>query len=288
MATRIRTLQFYRIFFFIFLLAGCKQTELVPTSPKDLITNEHLLLGNPSNATPDEANANNYLLIKPQYTMSYSRERGTPNWVSWHVSKNWLGAALRQDDFRNDNSLPTNWYRVGPSAYTGSGFDRGHNIPSADRTSSTEDNSATFLMTNMIPQAPKNNQQPWADLEEYTRDLVQAGNEVYVIMGSYGVGGTGSNGKKETLANGRITVPAKIWKVLVILPEGTNDLSRINSSTRIIAVSTPNTQTVRADWGSYRTKIDNIEKETGLDLLTALPAPVQAVLEAKVDNGQTK
>ncbi|WP_255412675.1 DNA/RNA non-specific endonuclease [Chitinophaga sp. S165] len=39
-------------------------------------------------------------------------------------------------------------------------MDRGHNCPSADRTSTTA-NSSTFLMTNMIPQAPQNNQQTW-------------------------------------------------------------------------------------------------------------------------------
>ena len=55
-------------------------------------------------------------------------------------------------------------------------------------------------MTNMIPQAPQHNQQTWANLEDYTRDLVQAGQEVYVVMGSYGGGGAGSNGPKQTIA----------------------------------------------------------------------------------------
>ncbi|WP_262707477.1 DNA/RNA non-specific endonuclease [Rufibacter latericius] len=139
---------------------------------------EHLTLGNPSNATADLNNPNNFLMEKPQYALSYSRDRGTPNWVSWYLSKDWIGGAPRQDDFRSDLSLPTNWYKVTASSYTGSGFDRGHNTPSADRSKTIEDSSATFLMTNMIPQAPNNNQQTWANLENYTRDLVQAGNEV--------------------------------------------------------------------------------------------------------------
>jgi endonuclease G, mitochondrial len=154
--------------------------------------------------------------------------------------------------------------------------------------SSAADNSATFLMTNMIPQAPQHNQQTWANLEEYTRDLVAAGNEVYVLMGSYGAGGTGSNGQKQTIDNGRVTVPAQIWKVLVVLPEGQDDLSRINSSTRVIAVNTPNSQTVRSDWGAYRTSVDEIERATGYDLLTALSNQVQATLEAPVDKGPTQ
>ena len=100
------------------------------------------------------------------------------------MSRDWLGSAPRQNNFRADPALPQGWYRVTTSSYTGSGFDRGHNTPSADRTKSEEDNSATFLMMNIIPQAPKNNQETWANLEDYTRDLVGDGMEVYVVMGS--------------------------------------------------------------------------------------------------------
>ena len=57
-------------------------------------------------------------------------------------------------------------------------------------------------MTNMVPQAPRSNQQMWAGLEDYCRTLVGAGNELYIICGSYGRGGTGSNGYATTLDNG--------------------------------------------------------------------------------------
>ena len=77
-------------------------------------------------------------MLKPQYALSYSRDRGTPNWVSGHLNKDWLGTADRQDDFRSDPALPEGWYRVTASSYTGSGFDRGHSTPSADRTRSEE------------------------------------------------------------------------------------------------------------------------------------------------------
>jgi hypothetical protein len=58
-------------------------------------------------------------------------------------------------------------YRVRPTDYAGAGFDRGHLCPSADRTSSAADNSATFLMSNMIPQAPNLNRNTWENLESY-------------------------------------------------------------------------------------------------------------------------
>jgi endonuclease G len=145
-------------------------------------------------------------------------------------------------------------------------------------------NSITFLMTNMMPQAPRNNQQTWANLESYERLLVNQGNEVYIIAGSYGKGGDGRNGAKTTLDNGHVTVPSNTWKVIVVLPDGTNDISRVNTSTRVIAVIMPNSNTIDTDWKKYRTSVRAIELATGYDLLSNVPAAIQQVIETKVDN----
>jgi endonuclease G len=250
------------------------------------LDNSHLALGNPSGAATDISMPTNYLLDKPQYALSYHRDQGKPNWVSWHLDLSDRGSQDRVDDFRADPTLPADWYHVTETSYQGSGFDRGHNCPSADRTSSLENNSATFLMTNMMPQAPQNNQQTWASLENYTRTFLASGNEVYIICGSYGVGGTGSNGGvTTTLDGGRITVPNRCWKVVVVLPVGDNDVSRVNANTRIIAIDTPNINSINTNWGVYRTSVDAIEAATGLDLLSNLPVEVQEVIEAKTDGG---
>jgi len=247
--------------------------------------NDHMLMGNPSGAVTDAVNyPNNYFMNKTYYAVSYSRDRGTPNWVSWHISTADLGSAARQDDFRADASLPSTWYKPGATSYSGSGFDRGHNCPSADRTLAITANSATFLMSNMIPQAPQNNQQTWNNMESYIRSLVTAGNEVYVIMGSYGVGGTGSAGTQNTIDAGRITVPNRIWKVVVVIPNGNNDLSRVTTSTRVIAVNTPNINTISTDWKLYRTSVDAIESATGYNILSNLPLTVQSAVESVIDN----
>lgn len=248
---------------------------------------EHLVMGNPSNAVVNVNQPGNYLLDKPQYAVSYNRDLGRPNWVSWHLANNWLGGAPRQNDFRNDTTLPAGWYQVQGTDYTGSGFDRGHHCPSADRTSTVADNSATFLMTNMMPQAPDNNQGPWEAFETYCRDLVNQGNELYIIAGGTGSGGTGSNGGvTTTIANGHVAVPAKTWKVVLVLPQATgNDVSRVTTSTRTIAVILPNTQGIRAnDWKTYRVSVDQVESLTGYDFFSNVPANIQSIIEARVDN----
>ena len=250
----------------------------------------NLALGNPSGATSDPANANNYLLVHPEFTIGYNAARGTPNWVSWHLDRANLGQAPRQNNFRPDAALPRQFYQVTPASYARSGFDKGHNCPSGDRTADLDANANTFLMTNMVPQAPHNNQQTWAHLEEYGRSQVQRGQEIYVIMGSYGRGGTGKDGFQQTLDQGRITVPTRIWKVMVILPDGLNDLQRIaaDPTVRVLAVDTPNDNAISPDWRQYLTSVDKIEAATGLDLLSALPREAQARLQKLVDSGRAE
>lgn len=244
----------------------------------------HLVMGNPSNATTDVANFTNYLLSKNQYVMSYHRDRGIPNWVAWHLDTTWLGTTPRQDDFRPDSSLPAGWYQVLQTDYSGSGFDRGHHCPSGDRTASVADNSATFVMTNMMPQAPDNNQGPWEELESYARTLAQAGNEMYIYAGGAGQGGVGSNGPANTVAAGHVVVPAFTWKVIVVLPNGDNDADRVSKTTRVIAVIMPNTQGIRNNsWTIYRTNVRQIERLTGLNFFTNVRPQMRFFMKNRVD-----
>jgi len=96
----------------------------------------------------------------------------------------------------------------------------------------------------------------------------------------------GSYGSQGTLASGHVTIPAYTWKVIVVLPAGSNDLSRVTTSTRVIAVVMPNNDSQisqSADWRNYRVTTDYIESMTGLDIMSAVPASIQQVIEARID-----
>ncbi|HEY0428397.1 MAG TPA: DNA/RNA non-specific endonuclease [Pyrinomonadaceae bacterium] len=238
-------------------------------------TSVHLTMGNPSGAVTNISSPNNYLLDKPQYAVSYSRDNGTPNWVSWHLDSTWLGSTPRQDSFRNDTSLPAGWYQVQATDYSGSGYDRGHMCPSADRTKTVADNDATFLMTNMIPQAPTNNQQTWANMENYLRTLATSGSELYIVSGGQGNIGF--------IANGHVAIPAYTWKVVMVLPSGTNDVSRVTTSTRMIAVFVPNTNSVVSDWKQYRVSVDYVESMTGYNFYSNVTDSIENTIESTID-----
>jgi endonuclease G len=251
---------------------------------------DNMGMGNPSGATTSTSNSTNYLMVKTQYALSYNNSKGSANWVSWHLSSAWLGTAARCDCFTGDASLPSGYFKSTTSDYTSTGFDRGHQCPSADRTGSSADNTATFLMTNIMPQAPNLNEITWGNLEDYCRTLAGQGNECYIISGGYGQGGSGSSGgTTNTISGGKINVPSHFWKVIVVLPNGTNDVSRVNTSTRVIAIDMPNTQSVNGQsWGYYRTSVDAIENATGYDFLSLVSTSIQSVIEAHVDNGPTQ
>ncbi|KIO77820.1 hypothetical protein TH53_07435 [Pedobacter lusitanus] len=266
------------------------QTESTPNvlavnSLSTSADDSNLLLGNPSDAKASSVEGNNYLMDKTYFALSYNSGKGTPNWVSWHIQSSDLGTTDRSDDFRSDADLLSGWYNVKPGSYTNTGFDKGHNCPSGDRTSSKSANSSTFLMSNMIPQAPYNNQQTWKGLEDYSRALVKDGKEVYVICGSYGKGGTGKNGgTTNTIDGGNVTVPANVWKIVVVLADGKKDLTRIDKDTRVIAINTPNQNSIDKDWKKYRTSVADIEKATGYKFFTSVSSTIAAVLKKKVDN----
>lgn len=254
------------------------------------IDNSPLLLGNPTNATKDSSNKINYLMEKTTYTISYNDTTHTPNWVAWHLDSSDIGSASRSDDFREDSDLPSDFYGVKHSDYTNSGFSRGHMCPSADRTSSSAKNSETFLMTNMVPQNQKNNGGPWANLESTERTFATSGRECYIISGPAGKGGT--NDKSVAMDYIKITnpynssdpgiqVPASVWKIILVLDEGDNDLSRITESTTVIAVNMPNRQDIGSNWTDYIVTVDELETLTGYDFFSALDQDLQKALQSK-------
>lgn len=233
----------------------------------------YLAFGKPDAASPSDPNS--YLLVNNFYVLSYSRDRGIPNWAAWRVTKTDMGNLQRQDSFRPDDRLPSGWTRITPSDYTGSGFDRGHVVPNADRDSSPDSMASTFLMTNMIPQTGDLNRGPWAKLEGYLRTLVTRGNDLYIYAGAYG--------EKGRLKN-KVTVPTNTWKIAVAVPAGA-DIGAVNENTRVIAIDMPNVKGIKnADWQTYRTTVRDIEQKTGYEFLANLPRDLQDKLKTKTDN----
>ncbi|HIK45994.1 MAG TPA: DNA/RNA non-specific endonuclease [Leptolyngbyaceae cyanobacterium M65_K2018_010] len=250
---------------------------LPPSSPQmdppgPVSDNPHLGLGNPSHA--GRSNPNNYLIERSQYALAYSRDRKVLHWASWQLHAGWLGGVDRQDNFRPDGALPQGFYQVTPNDYRGGGYDRGHVVASGDRSRTVRDNSATFLMTNIWPQAPQNNRGPWRELEEYARSLVyQYDRSLHIFAGAYGQQGS--------LGDRAITIPARLWKIILVYDRSAQGGLGLTGQSQVIAVDMPNSNQVSEDWRRYQTTIHRIEVATGYQFLSHLPEPLQAQLKQR-------
>jgi endonuclease G len=244
------------------------QTKPTPQLPPSV----HLAFGNPSNASDDP---DNYLIVGDGSVLSYNDSRGSSNWVSWRTTRADLGNSIPRPDFRPDTRLPGHFRRIGYYDYSGSGFDRGHLVPSADRFGNAKLNEETFMMTNIVPQTGALNQYPWEKLESYVRSQVWSRKfDAYQIAGGYGEQGFLKN---------KIAVPTNCWKIVVLIPRG-RSIDSIEHRTRIIAVDMPNVEGIENDaWEKYKVTIRSIEEKTGFDFFASLPRELQEILETRVD-----
>lgn len=238
----------------------------------------HLLFGNPSDAESRLDLPNNFLVIKPEFALSYNRDRGTANWVSWQLNETWLGDTERRDNFRHDPDLPEDWPVITSRDYRDRRYDRGHVAPSGDRTASREDNDSTFVFSNIMPQVPGNNRGPWNDLENYCRRLVRQGKELYIIAGPLG--------QKGRIGQAQLVVPQSTWKVILVLEQPGGDDWDVSPDSRVIAVNMPNLPSIESkSWREFRTTVDELESLTGYDFLSVLDSQTEAAIEGRIDEG---
>lgn len=241
----------------------------------------HLALGVPAPLGRGKRDpADEHLLIKPQYALSYSRSRGGPSWVSYRLDASSFGDTPRhRGKFLVDDTLPQGWDRITHDDYTNTGYDRGHMVRSEERTRSVEDNKATFLLTNILPQRHELNAGPWLRLEERCEELAQKeGRGLHIVAGGlYG-------DRPETIGKG-VAVPDAFYKIVVVQDRG-QGARDVGPGTRVIAVIMPNTAGIQDEgWARYRVTVDEIERRAGYDFLTAVPEAAQRTIEARIDDG---
>ncbi|WP_293220931.1 MULTISPECIES: DNA/RNA non-specific endonuclease, partial [unclassified Microcoleus] len=253
----------------------------------------HLMFGNPTLngqvARPDAANnANNYLIEKPQYAISYNNNFRAPNWVSWQLNQSWIGNVPRPGTNNgylppspvnraiypwraDDNELPNTFGMAQPWDYLGvetinAGLineiipERGHLTPVDDRDRHLKDIFATFFTTNVLTQDRGLNRGIWSVLESFASNelVLGQGRELYIISGGYGFNTPlrARNGQEDRL----IRVPDHTWKIIVVLEPG-QTISDITPETGIITVDIPNNEgVVGTAWTDYLISINELER----------------------------
>lgn len=123
------------------------------------------------------------VMFNRHYVLGYSYYFRQAKWALEIVDPDNTGLD-RADNFRPDYRLPE-IFRADLDDYFKSGFDRGHLVASANQRETELQNSETFLLSNMSPQAPQFNRGIWRELEAEIRRLNEKPGilETYVICG---------------------------------------------------------------------------------------------------------
>ena len=151
------------------------------------------------------------------YSFCYDKTLHVAHWVAYPLHSVYRGSIDRTDDFQYDPKVDYSWQpNLAAGSYRGS-YDRGHQLPSADRTATRELNLQTFYATNMTPQLNRLNQDMWANLEAKVRAQI-CNDTLYVVTGCY----YANTNTTTTDRDGKVCpVPTNYFKVLLRTRTGT-------------------------------------------------------------------
>lgn len=207
------------------------------------------------------------------FTICFDREHKLATWVAYPLHKSHIGSTGRTDAWGYGPGVPTQYQPNLSSSYVGN-YDRGHQIPSGDRTGSREMNEDTFYYTNMTPQASQFNQGGWASLESDVRSEI-CSDTLYVVTGALFLGSNDSSIAKQTTDKSGKTcpIPSHYYKVLLRTKNGNTGKAIKNitnaSEIKAIAILIKHKSTCNIQTSDY-ISISELERQSGYTFFPAL------------------
>ena len=204
---------------------------------------QHMLPSNPS--------ARNYFLL-------YNTKLHLAHYVAYPLYKDVLQKNVKRTDaWGYDPMISVSYQPNLTGAYKG--YSRGHQIPSADRLASREDNISTFYFSNMVPQNQTHNGGVWSNLENQVRTLAGGVDTLFVVTG---VGFDNTNYKyTQDRSNVDCPIPDYFYKVVV----WRDKQERWHSKAWCI----PH-EPLKGSPEPYKTTLKKMEAKTGFDFFPAL------------------
>ena len=257
----------------VFAVAVCLGVATQPANAQFAeIHSEHFLFGYPT-GTP----ASNDLIIRDLYALSSTDQRKFADWVAYRLTAaEVMGSLDLERDFRADPFLEANeTLEASPSAQddyrganTANDYDRGHFAPLASFKGSRMASQVNYY-SNIVPQVDDLNRGRWQRLEQAARDIVCAGNVLWVMTGPLYDGTPAA----PVLLNAdeTHTVPTGFWKILA-----TDDADFLAAF--IFEQGTPRS----GDVADHLVSVNDIEQRSGLDFFREIGDPQEDALEAAV------
>jgi DNA/RNA endonuclease G (NUC1) len=215
--------------------------------------------------------------IHRNYTFAWSQKDLVSVWVAYPLCLTYMKNNVERTDAWAYDPYLKKPLSSAPFSYYAGDYDRGHQLPSADRLCSLAANKQTFYGTNIVPQSNAHNVGVWDDLEIHIRDRIASlSDTTYVVTGCVVDGATefstDSDGKK-------ITIPVAFFKAVLKYKKG--------ATTEWAAAGfyTKHEGSGGDDLKSIAMSIDELEEKLGLDFFVNLEGQIgkdaAAAVEAK-------
>lgn len=188
------------------------------------------------------------------YSMLYDTNYKIAYWVAYPLHSYYLGSG-RHEKWQYDPKISEEFQPYLHSGWGISGFDRGHQIPNADRNGTTEGSQSTFYYSNMTAQNSSLNQGMWASLEEKVRTWTAQCDTLYVVTGAMITTKTDMTieyVKDNSQKN--IAKPKYFYKALA---------KRFGNTYYTLAFKMNNVKPSDTNYNNYRLSVSDLEKETG-------------------------
>ena len=149
------------------------------------------------------------------YSFYWDYTNRVSHWVAYPLCSVYLGNSGRSEAWGYDPFLPAAKQQNvsgGFKKVDDNWYDRGQQLPSADRTANDELNATTFYSTNITPQDSEFAGGVWATLEGKIRDWAAKSDTLYVVSGCVTDGATHYVYDR---SNNKVTVPAAYFKAVL-------------------------------------------------------------------------
>lgn len=188
---------------------------------------------------------------KPGFSLSYVEQYELPEWVSYELTVDMMNKPKRKrdQDFNPDPAIKTGSGHY--MDYKGSGYRRGHLVPSGDMAWNKEAMDATFLLSNVAPMREEFNDGIWLELENNVRDWSRKYEDISVVAGPLFITAT------HTIGTNHILVPRYFYKAIFTMQD---------SVPMAIAFVFDQEQPSYHRLSDYVVSIDSLEKISGIDL----------------------
>lgn len=210
------------------------------------------------------------------YSMCYDPAACTALWVAYPLHKCYLGNSGRTNRWICNPKIPAG-SQVDVSRSYGGPYQRGHQIPSADRTATPYLNQQTFYWTNSTPQTgDRLNATIWADLEKLLRNKWICPDTLFVVTGCVLTTREAPDTTFIVKNGRRVAVPKAYYKAVLRTKGGRTGAAPANANAMCIGVWLDNRSYSEERISSkYAVSVAEIERRTGLTLFPGISAAVK-------------